>query len=254
MTTEYSAGGDPTRSLELLWGVRERPKRGPRPKLTAPRIAEAAIEVADAEGLAALSMRRVAERLGVSPMSLYTYVPGKAELLDLMLDTVQGEAPLLDELPGGWRARAERWARESLASYQRHPWVLQVATSRPPMGPNELTWSESALRALAETGLPDREMVAVVSSLDNYVKGAARAAVDAALAERRTGMSDEQHYRAREPLLARLITPDRFPTMNRLHYAGVFDAPVDDFEFGLQRLLDGIEHFIARHRDDTGGG
>ncbi|REE95283.1 TetR/AcrR family transcriptional regulator [Thermomonospora umbrina] len=245
MTTEYSGGGDPTRSLELLWDVQARPRRGPKPRLTVRAIAEAAIEVADAEGLAALSMRRVAEQLGVSPMSLYTYVPGKAELLDIMLDTVQGEAPLLDELPGDWRARVEHWARESLASHHRHPWVLQVATTRPPMGPNELTWAESAMRALGETGLPPREIVAVVGSLDDYVRGAARRAVDAAQAERRIGTTEEQHYRDRAPLLERLITADRFPTMHRFHHAGVFDDPLDAFEFGLRRLLDGIEAFIS---------
>ncbi|MBA9004599.1 MULTISPECIES: TetR/AcrR family transcriptional regulator [Thermomonospora] len=247
MTTEYSGGGDPVRSLELLWDVRERPRRGPRPRLTARRVAEAAIELADAEGLAALSMRRVAEHLGVSPMSIYTYVPGKAELLDLMLDTVQAEIPLLDRLPGDWRARIEHWARESLASYHRHPWVLQVATSRPPMGPNEMTWSESALRALAETGLPDRELVAVVAAVGDYVRGAARTAVDAARAEQRTGRSEAEHYRDREPLLEKLITADRFPTMTRLHYSGVFDDLIDSFEFGLQRLLDGLAAYIERH-------
>ena len=87
-TTEHSGSGDVSRSLELLWGLGERPSRGPKPGLTLDRIVTAAVAVADAEGLGALSMRRVATDLGVGTMSLYRYVPGKAELLDLMLDKV----------------------------------------------------------------------------------------------------------------------------------------------------------------------
>ncbi len=96
VTTEFSGGGDPRRSIELLWRLRERPRPGPKPRFTVDDVAAAAIAIADAEGLAALSMRRVAERLGVAAMSLYTYVPGKAELIDLMLDTVCTEVPPAD--------------------------------------------------------------------------------------------------------------------------------------------------------------
>src|SRR5919112_1054849 len=88
VSTEYSGSGDPQRSMELLWGLQQRPKRGPKPRLTVEQIVQAALGVADAEGLAALSMRRVADELGVAPMSLYTYVPSKAELIDVMLDAV----------------------------------------------------------------------------------------------------------------------------------------------------------------------
>ena len=105
---EYSGGGDPERSIELLWGLREPPGRGPKPRLTVAKITRSAIELADTEGLTALSMRRVAERLGVSTMSLYTYVPGKAELIDLMLDTVYGETARPDDPPASWRAGSSR--------------------------------------------------------------------------------------------------------------------------------------------------
>lgn len=244
MTTEYSGTGDLKRSLELMWGVQERPTRGPKPRLTVEKIARAAIEIADAEGLAALSMRRVADQLGVAAMSLYTYVPGKAELIDVMLDTVAGEAPLLDDLPGDWRERVERWAREAYASHQRHPWVLQVATVHPPMGPNEVAWTDSALRALAGTGLAERELVAMISVIDGYVRGVARTSVDAAQVEQRTGVTDEQWYASVAPMLDKLIQPSRYPTITRFHYSGVFDDPIDPFDFGLQRLLDGIEALI----------
>jgi AcrR family transcriptional regulator len=244
VTTEYSGTGDLKRSLELMWGVQERPTRGPKPRLTVEKIARAAIEIADAEGLTALSMRRVADQLGVAAMSLYTYVPGKAELIDVMLDTVAGEAPLLDDLPGSWRARVERWAREAYASHHRHPWVLQVATIHPPMGPNGVAWTDSALRALAGTGLAERELVAMISVIDGYVRGVARTSVDAAQVEQRTGVTDEQWYAAVAPMLDKLIEPSRYPTITRFHYSGLFDDPIDPFDFGLQRLLDGIEALI----------
>ena len=245
MTTEYSGSGDAKRSLDLLWGTHERPTRGPRPKLTVEQIAQAAIAIADVDGLAALSMRRVAERLGVAPMSLYTYVPGKAELIDVLLDRVASEAPLLDQLPGDWRERVQTWARAQLASFHRHPWVLHVATIHPPMGPHEIGWTDSAIRALSNLGLTDQEVVATCGALDGYVRGAARALVDAAQVEQRTGISDEQWYASRAPLLEKLITQERFPSITRYHYSGVFDQPIDSFEFGLQRLLDGIAALIA---------
>ena len=108
MVLEYSGGGDPKRTMALLWGIGKKPTRGPKPGLSVGRIVGAAIEVADAEGLAALSMRRVADRLGIGTMSLYTYVPGKAELIDVMLDTVLGEVAESGDVEPGWRAGLER--------------------------------------------------------------------------------------------------------------------------------------------------
>src|SRR5918995_3143148 len=127
--TEYASRGDHRRTMELLWGVGAPTTRGPKPGLALATIVATAVELADAEGLAAVSMRKVAERLGRSAMALYTYVPGKAELLDLMLDTVYGEdvAPAPD---GGWRVAAEAPARATWELYLRHPWVLQVAGGR----------------------------------------------------------------------------------------------------------------------------
>src|SRR5215213_8438643 len=132
MSIEFSGGGDPARSLALLWRTQERGARTGRLDLSIDRIVRAAVEIADADGMAALSMRRVAERLGVGTMSLYTYVPGKAELIDLMLDTVYGETAKPDTVPGGWRGRLEQVARENWELYRRHRWMLLVGTTRPP--------------------------------------------------------------------------------------------------------------------------
>ncbi|MFI0348839.1 TetR/AcrR family transcriptional regulator [Actinomadura sp. 9N407] len=249
MTTEYSGAGDPRRSLELLWGVQERPRRGPRPKLTAAEIVGTAIGLADAEGLDALSMRRIAERLGVAAMSIYTYVPGKSELIDAMLDRAYGElAPPAAEL--GWRDALEHIARENWAVLHRHPWMLQVATARPPMGPNALDKYEHELRAVEGLGLTDVEMDSVVALVNGFAESAARVAVDAAQAERRTGMSDEQWWETTAPLLEKLIDLERYPLGTRVgtaagqEYGGAV-GPGHAFEFGLRRVLDGIEVLIG---------
>jgi AcrR family transcriptional regulator len=255
VTTDYGGGGDPARSLPLLWRDQRRPTRGPRPGLTVERIVAAAIELADAEGLGALSMRRVAERLGVGTMSLYTYVPGKAELLDVMTDTVLGEVARPDGT-GGWRAGLELRAREDWALFHRHPWILQISPSRPLLGPNETELFEAALRVVDGIGLAGPEMVLVVSLVADYTRGAADLAVGAAEAERRTGISDEQWWAAREPLFDRYFDPSRYPTVVRVAEAGAFEQPTGDaaytvahaqrsFEFGLARVLDGIAAFVA---------
>lgn len=243
--------------MALLWGTQKSPTRGPKPGLSVERIVRAAIEVADAEGLGALSMRRVADRLGVGAMSLYTYVPGKAELLDVMLDTVFGEVVQPDGAVEGWRARLEFRAREDWALYQRHPWVLHVSGARAVLGPNETALFEAALHAVAGIGLSGREMIAVVNLVAGYVRGAAQGALEAALAAQRTGVTDEQWWAAREPIFDQYFDPNRYPTLVSVHLSGAFDQPeggadynlqraLDDFEFGLQRVLDGVEAFVQR--------
>ncbi|MEV5753269.1 TetR/AcrR family transcriptional regulator [Actinoallomurus sp. NPDC052308] len=245
MTTEYSGSGDPTRTMELLWGAQPRPRRGPRPRLTTEQITRAAIEAADAEGLAALSMRRVAERLGVGAMSLYTYVPGKAELVDLMVDAVYGERSGPVETSGGWRERLAGVARANWALYRRHPWMLQVATVRPALGPNALAKYDEELRAVEGIGLTDVEMDAVLTLVLQHVVSSARLLVEAAEAQSRTGLTDEEWWAAHAPLLAEVFEADRYPVAARVgaaageaHQAAL--SPEYAFEFGLARILDGV--------------
>ena len=253
MAVEHSSTGDPARSMALLWRGAD---RAGRKGLSVDRIVAAAIEIADGDGVAALSMRRVAERLGVGAMSLYTYVPGKGELVDLMIDQVLGEMDR-PEVPGGWRARLEHVARSNLALYQRHPWVLQVGTARPPMGPNLLAKYDYELRALEDTGLSEVEMDTLLTSVLAYVSGAANAAVEAEAAPGRSGMTDEQWWAVQAPLLEKVFDAERFPVAARVGAAageayGLLD-PAYAFDFGLQRLLDGIEVFIARRRNADAG-
>jgi AcrR family transcriptional regulator len=246
MAVEYTGTGDPARSMALLWRAADREGRT---GLSVDRIVAAAIEIADGDGLAALSMRRVAERLGVGAMSLYTYVPGKGELVDLMIDQVLGEIDR-PPLPGDWRGKLEHVARANLALYRAHPWLLQVGTARPPMGPNLLAKYDYELGALDGTGLSDVDIDTLLTSVLAYVNGAGQAAVEAAQAPARSGMSDDQWWEVQAPLLEKVFDPQRFPLAARVGAAageayGLSD-PDRAFDFGLQRLLDGIEAFIAR--------
>ena len=236
--------------MALLWGLKKGPSRGPKPGLSVERVVRAAIEVADAEGLSALSMRRVAERVGVSTMSVYTYVPGKGELLDLMLDEVMGEAVGPDETGGGWREELEMVAGRNWELYHRHPWVLQVAaTSRPPLGPNVIAKYDRELRAVDGIGLTEVEMDAVLTLVLGHTDNSARRSMEAAEAQKRTGRTDDEWWSANAPLLEKVFDARRYPTAARVGPAAgaAYEAaysPEHAFEFGLQRVLDGIETLV----------
>jgi AcrR family transcriptional regulator len=260
--SERSSAGDPARTLELLWratagtgatggtGATRRAgeggaPRGPRQGLTVDRVVSAAVEVADAEGVRAVTMRRVARVLGVAPMSLYTYVPGKAELLDLMLDTVYGEMPRPDLSGRPWQDRVRIVAQENLDLYQRHPWVAAVSTARPPLGPGLMAKYEHELGAFAGLGLDDVEMDSALTYLLSFVQAAARSAADADAAVRESAMSDEQWWSVNGPLLARVFDEARYPTAARVGaaagaaYQGAYSSS-HAYTFGLERVLDGL--------------
>ncbi|MFI9341394.1 TetR/AcrR family transcriptional regulator [Streptomyces sp. NPDC052773] len=251
--TDTSGSGDIVRTLELLWDTGRRPSRGPKPALTLDQIVEAAVRVADAEGLEAVSMRRVGAELGTGAMSLYRYVPGKAELLDLMLDRVQRPGENFEGLgDGDWRSALDAMARASLALYRRHPWLLQVNQSRPILGPSALDSMELMLGRIRPMGLSDPELVSVIILIDSYVVGAARTQVYQEEAERRTGLTTTEFFEAQVPVLEKVMTPDRYPIMANLS-EDTWSPDFDHFEFGLQRILDGLDVFVSqRARERTG--
>jgi AcrR family transcriptional regulator len=245
---ESTGGSDFRITLKLLWGTKERAPRGPKPTLTVAQIVEVAIALADAEGIDNVSMRRVAERLGVGAMSLYRYVPSKAELLDLMLDRIHAEhadaIPPADSEP--WRTRLEWHARQSRAVIQRHPWMLQVRQGkRPAPGPNVLAVFDGYLAAVEGIGLEPREMLVATDLVGDYVRGATREAVEAAQIADESGVSDEEFWGARMFFWEEYFEPERFPHITRLWERGGYEDPIDTFDWGLQRVLDGVEAMLA---------
>lgn len=243
--------GDPERLLELLWGEAEPPKRGPKPSLTVQQIVTTGIAIADAEGLGAVSMHRLAKELNVTAMSLYRYVPSKDDLLELMFDAAVGEPP--GDLIGGgpWRAELARWARLQKDFCRRRPWTVELPISGPPMGPNNLTWMNGALGALGGTGLTEADKLLVLLMLTVYIRGESTLGLQISEASARTGVTELERDRVFAALMQRIADDDRFPALARLARSGVFDEAEEeysdeDFEFGLERILDGIQVLIDR--------
>jgi AcrR family transcriptional regulator len=246
MTAE-NVGWDPLR-VELLWDLKESPGRGPKPTLTVGQIVRAGIDIADAEGLSALSMQRLAKELGVGTMTLYTYVPDKDALLELMLDRAYGAAISSLAPTSGWREYLERVAIALFQAYQVHPWALQIFVGGPPLGPNQMRFLEAALQALGNSGLGPEDRLDAVMAVTSYVRGVAHISVGILEHENRTGLTEDQlaveHFKAYN----RVLDPREFPMTFELLAAppGESDSPYDfGFEFGLQCLLDGIEAHIA---------
>lgn len=249
MTSEPEAPKRISRSAELLWQAGERPARGPKPALTLTQIVDTAIAVADEDGIDALSMRRIARELDVGTMSLYRYIPGKAELLDLMLDRVSDPARLQADLGDRtWRTTLEASARGTRDAYLRHPWLIQVNWARPVFGPNTLASVEFIIAGLADLPLNDQERVMVLSTVDGYVTGAVRQQIMYTKAPEETGISDEEFWSTQYPVLERAMATGDYPAMAALAETA-FEAGWDEtFEFGLQRLLDGLERFIDHRK------
>lgn len=229
-------------SEALLWDDRPGRRRGPKPLLDRGRVVRAGIELADADGLDALSMQRVAARLGAATMALYRHVPGKAELIALMLDAAIGEPPALPESTG-WRTALAAWARANRDVFVRHPWTLPLVTNSRTMGPNELAWTETALRVASTTGLPTAALLDVLLLVNGYVRGAV---VDLAGGPVLPGPET----------LRRLGLLERYPVLaGVLAQASESEGPASRahrFEFGLARVLDGIGQFVRAHRDLSG--
>src|SRR5258708_10517799 len=252
MPAEHSSAGDPARTLELLWrepGPADS-RRGPRQGLSAGRVAAAAIAQADRDGLGSVTMRAIAQVVGVVPMSLYTYVPGKAELLDLMLDTVYLQMPRGDLSGMPWRERLAAVAQENRDLFTLHPWIAGVSTSRPPLGPGLMAKYEYELQAFEGLGLDDVQMDAALTFLLGFVQAAARSAAHANAARQDSAMSEEQWWAANAPLLARVFDEPKYPTASLVGapagaaHGAAYD-PAHAYTFGLQRVLDGLGALIG---------
>lgn len=243
-----SGTGKPSETLALLWRKPRASTRGPKPSLSVDEIVDVALRLADEGGIEDVTMRSLAVELQVAPMAIYRYVPGRAELLDLMLDTVY--ARMVRQTSGsGWRARIEAVAHDNYALYEKHPWLVSISTTRPPLGPGLMAKYEYELGALVETGLSDLDIDAALTYVLWFVESCARAAADARATERETRMNDEAWWKSNEELLARVLEPGRFPLATRIGSAageaqgGAYDAK-RAYAFGLARVLDGLEALI----------
>lgn len=233
--------------IEAAWGLRERPPKGPKRGLSLPQIVDAAIRVADNDGLAAVSMSRVATELGAAPMSLYRYVVSKDELLILMVDAAYGRPPTPDRSDHDWRAGLTRWSWAEREALRQHPWMLRVPISGPPATPNNLLWLEEGLRCLRDTGLTGAEKVSVILLLTGYVRNVSATAADIDAAAQASGIMLAQVMTGYTQLLRSLIDNQRFPELSAAIEADVFGSDGDldeEFVFGLERVLDGIEALI----------
>ena len=220
--------------MKNLWDLRDQEKKKPRIALTLPAIIMTAIEIADTDGIEAVSMQRVAADLGFTKMSLYRHVPGKAELLAIMIDTAIAEPPDLSGVPGGWRAKMEEFVRQLAAVWRQHPWLPLVTVGSREMGPREVGWIESPVAALAGTGLTSDERLAAVFVLFGLVRNTQ------SLAEAGTQpwsggseLADQIHRRA-----------DLFPELSRALSAPTPALDDNARAFGLARILDGLAVLI----------
>ncbi|MET8540519.1 TetR/AcrR family transcriptional regulator [Kitasatospora sp. NPDC004799] len=239
MPAQQAPAGDAKPPVSL-WERLARPTPAPRTTLTPQRIAEAAVAIADAEGLDAVTMRRLAGELGVAPMAAYRYVSGKDELIELMVDSVYGRLPL-DTPAEGWRATMRTLAVQLRALHLAHPWTVRAATPFS-LSPHQLAVPERAFAALAGQGLDADTTMAVYRTVTGYVHGSVTAEITLETLRRERGWSDGDQTRAAlAPRMTWLMNTGRYPNYQRyLHEATRKDDPDWQFETGLDAVLDGI--------------
>ncbi|MEU6858270.1 TetR/AcrR family transcriptional regulator [Glycomyces sp. NPDC046736] len=246
MATAQTGAGDPKRSSELLWRAfgPQQSRPGPKPKLSVEQIVDAGIALADREGLGAVNMRGVATELGVGTMSLYRYVPGKGELLDLMVDTVSGRGnPELETGALGWRSVLEYLATSSLEFYTAHPWMLEINQRRPVLGPESLRGLDYALGAFDGHDLPDREQILIVTAVWGIATGIALSYLiqDTPTEQGGPVSSEEEWWEVQLPYLQRAMESGQFPRMARMEQEAAWDITAEmAVKHALDAYLDGI--------------
>jgi AcrR family transcriptional regulator len=252
-------------SLEVAWGRRERPSKGPRRGLSLGQIVAAAIRVGAADGFGAVSMARVAAELDAGTMALYRYVGSKSELIDLMVDTAFGPPPPLpaatgpaatgpaesapaetgpaEPEPAIWRSALSHWAWAQLEAMMAQAWAVLAPISGPPVGPNTVAWIEQGLQGLRGTGLSESQKMSVILLVTSYVRNQVVLYAQISEALRAKGSTDQQMMLDYGRALSALIDPQRFPELTIVVASGVLskaDEMTEEFTFGLERILDGI--------------
>lgn len=258
MTPEEAAAKMLPAGAALGWGLVKPPQRGPKREMSIDLIVSKAIEIADQDGLAAVSMNRIASALGFTAMSLYRYIPSKDDLLILMQDAAC-DIPLPPERPPHeWRESMREYVLGTVAIFQKHPWYGDIPILGIPITPNNLRIVDWALRPLRDMPLDDFEKMSIVLLLSGYARncGMLRRDIDRAV---QAGSTEEAfsgiNYSA---ALRTLVKPEQYPDLYPIVMSGVYSGEKeaentvgDDLEFGLERMLDGIEQYLNRK---MGGG
>jgi AcrR family transcriptional regulator len=252
---QASANVDPElrRRSELLWADRSPGTRGPKRAVTPEDVVQMAVQIADEEGLAALTMHAVSSRLGFTTMAIYRYLPNKEALYDAIVDAGLGLPPRPLDPSGDWRDEVAHWARAMRAMLCARPWLAELPFVAAPHGPNWLSWLEALARPLALTGLPATDVGQMISVVEGYTRGASDTSISLARARRR-GISEQEWVAAVGADLGRAIGDPRFPT-----FAALITAPSsghsrtqdESFDFGLERVLDGIEHYVKAQQSSA---
>ncbi|MFC0030625.1 TetR/AcrR family transcriptional regulator [Micromonospora chaiyaphumensis] len=232
-----------------MWGRETSPRHGPRPSLDLARIVDAAIRIADRDGLDGVRMSSVAREVGMATMSLYRYVGSKDELLIAMADAAAPEPPALDGR--AWRDYLTDWTRANRDFLLGRPWLLALGQHTPPAGPRALRWLDRALAALAGTGLGHGERINIATTLTGYATrqaSLAHALNVAAAGEPIAGLTEYAD------ILGEVLDPDGYPALTEAVHANAFGVAEEwiddaDFTFGLDLLLDGIQALIDRRRE-----
>jgi AcrR family transcriptional regulator len=243
-------------AVALSWGVAELPQRGPKRELSIERIVESAIEIADDEGLSAVSMSKVAASLGYTTMSLYRYVTSKDDLLLLMQDAVLDVDLPQPPAKADWRGELREWVLFSLAVFRAHRWYTDVPITGVPVTPNQLRVVDSGLRCLRATGLTDHEKMATILLASGFAMSVAKIERDMARSAESgtaTGELTAHLGSGYARILSELVTQERFPYLRPVILSGAYTddgVAFDDTAFGLERLLDGVQHYLDT-RDES---
>jgi AcrR family transcriptional regulator len=241
---------DLPRGIALAWGVAANPQRGPKREMSVESIVEAAVELADAEGLGAVSMAAVAARLGYTPMSLYRYVTAKDDLILLMQEEATGLPPEEIFEVQGWRGKLEALYRAMLQLYLVHPWMLDIPINGSPTTPNSAAWMDAGLAALAQTPLTHSERLSIMLFITGQARWCGSILASYARVAREENLDPEEISRREDALFRRLIAAEAFPALRAAIDDGVFASSSDPFSFAVARGLDGIEAYLPAAEAD----
>jgi AcrR family transcriptional regulator len=237
--------------VALSWGIVKQPRRGPKGELSVRKIVDAAIVIADRDGLAAVSMSRVARSLGFTTMSLYRYITSKEDLLVLMQDAVC-DIPIPPEEAGKpWRQEMREYVWACIGVFREHPWYGDIPITSVPLTPGNLQVIDWMLRIMRDFPLNDFEKMSFLLLISSYGRACGLIARDMDRAIREGASPETFSGVSYGAALRQLVKPDRFPFLHPILMSGAYtdeaDNPIgDDLDFGLERILDGIEHYLQQ--------